>query len=99
MSSPDPRSIDRLTRRAPRVDDWNVHHLAARNINGTTTLRLAGNEMSRSTLPMMPRHVRSSPDSANVDVAEVPVVPDFNNMRTGEMLQFDGVFLRKPESD
>jgi FkbM family methyltransferase len=171
---PDPRSIDRLTRRASRVDTWTVHSLAAGNFNGTTTLHLAGNEMSSSTLSMMPRHVRSSPESAIVDVAEVPIVrldslitpeqhnriflkidvqgtedqaiegsrgflgnvkliqlelslqplyegqtdwreivegmndsgfqlvfiaPDFTDMRTGEMLQFDGVFLHESCSD
>lgn len=71
---PDPRSIDRLTRRAARVDTWNVHGLAAGNINGTTTFHLAGNETSSSTLPMMERHVRSSPESAMVDVTEISIV-------------------------
>ena len=70
---PDPRSIDRLRARAAKVDGWNVHAMAVGERTGVTTLHLAGNEVSSSTLPMNDLHVRSAPESRVAGTTDVPI--------------------------
>lgn len=63
-----------LERRAASDPRWRVVQGAWSEIDGTTTLHVAGNSFSSSLLPMLDRHVESAPQSGFIRDELVPTV-------------------------
>src|SRR5262249_34932236 len=52
---------------------WHAHHLGLGRSPGVATLHVAGNSQSSSLLPMLPRHIETAPDSAEIRQETVDV--------------------------
>lgn len=68
---PDPRSFPLLSSRSSKIDNWTAHQIAIGESRSIVLLHLAGNEVSSSTLKMLPLHVDAAPSSAATKVIEV----------------------------
>lgn len=71
---PLPGAFERLAVRADGDAGWRAFNLALGAEDGTAALNVAGNEgASSSMLPMLDRHREAAPESAYVDIVDVPV--------------------------
>jgi len=61
---PLPAAFRQLEDAAADDPEWDVINAAVGSSEGTTTLHVAGNSWSSSTLPMGDRHVAAAPESA-----------------------------------
>lgn len=62
-----------LSMHAAKDDAWTAHRLALGSDNDELPINIAGNSISSSLLPMLPRHVDFASHSAYVDVESVAV--------------------------
>jgi FkbM family methyltransferase len=70
---PQPEAHYNLKKAALGNDRWKVlEPLAAGDREGVVEMTVAGNSLSSSILPMLPRHVQAAPDSAPVGHIQVP---------------------------